>query len=1666
MNPNEQDEKPHGQTPIPEDTPGAEPRPTMPGDEAPDDNAGKQPGAPRRHRRPVRVILRILMWIVIIALAIPFLLYLPPVQNLLTSLASRMVHDATGMELSIESFRLRFPLDVTLEGVSMVEASGDTMMSARSAEVDVRLLPLLHMQVDVTRLRLLDGTYRMVSPDSSMTLRLRAGELIADDSTRVSLNDMHIALGQATLRHGDVSLYMDVWRQTPKTDTTATRMLIEARRLNLEDFTFAMSMRPTIDTLRFTTESLTIDDGRVNLTDNDISARILSARGGDVTYLTPTPEYIAAHPVPADTVQAVPSPPMVIRGDSVSLDSFKVLYAVRDAEPAPGFDPSYISLSGVSAGVRGFYNASSTLKIPVTRLAATERCGLQVTSGSGTLGIDASGMALSDLRVQTPWSSVDVTAGLPFALMQMQPDAPLDVTAAASVGWPDIEAFMPSLRQYTSMMPARSPLNLRLTASGRLDNADIKTLDVAVPGTLSLRASGTAVNALRPESMTARVKFDGEVSNPAVVRKLAGVTDIAIPRLRLHGTATADRQTYGADFALMTPEGDVAGRGRVGLTSELYDISLDVDNVNVAYFMPDLGVGHVTARLAATGAGFNPEIPSARTDIRLDLDRVRYNGHLISDIRARVGLEQGAFTIDADSRNAAADLALTGSGRLEPDNYRFDITADVRHFDLHTLGITDSVCNGSVTLSAKGMVAPRRWLCDVDLAIPDMDVQMGSRRMTLPGGVTAHALSTPMRSALSVDGRDIALLFESPYNIRPVIDRFSAIASVLPEQLKSRHVEIGAMLDSLPSFRLRLNGNDRGLLQGLLTESGLALDTVWADLGKDSLVRGNMGVRNLTAAGMAIDTIGIRLSQRGSMLDYTLHMGNRPGTLDEFAQVDLKGYLATNRLAMSLTQHNIQGEQGYRLGLTAAMADSTATIHFTPLNATIAYLPWRFNLDNHVDYDFGTRMMTANLEAASNESSIMLRTEPVDSVSDANQLHMALKNIRIEDFLNMMINPPAVTGVLDSDMTLLYDGHSLEGDGKLGLHALTFEHKRIGDLDFTLRAGRDNAGDTRATLGLDVDGNAAMALHTELVPDSASGMLPQNTFLSLMDFPLAIANPFMTGLGSLSGTVSGRMDLGGDFKNPVLNGQIACDSVGVYVTMLGTTLRFDEEPLTVRDNVLRFNRFDILAANDSPLTIDGTVDASRLSAITLDLSMAGQNFMLLNNKKQPGAELYGKLALNIDATAKGPLQHFDINGSLNILGNTDVTYDMAQSSTDLTAQQNGNVVKFVNFSDTTQVAVADSVAPAMAMRINASATFNPGCQITANLNMGQTAGKVELSPSGTLSFFQNYMGDQRLNGTLTLGEGYVKVNIKPITEKKFTFQPSSSIVWNGPIMNPVLNIHADYPVKANVATGSNTQLVNFDVALNVTGNMTAPNVGFDVSTEDDMTIQNQLQSMSADQRQTQAMNLLLMGRYTADGTKTVSSNMVTGQLYNMLAAQLNTLAASAIKGVDLSFGVNQYESGTDGRTSTTTSYSYQVSKSLFDNRFKILVGGNYSTDASADENFAENLISDISFEYTLRQTPTASLVAKLFRHMGYENVLEGEVTQTGVGLVMKRRLSNLRSLFRLWGRRKTTVAAETDSTGGIPAAPADTALPDSREPVDITRQRDGAREADTVPAAE
>ncbi len=1603
------------------------------------------PKSKKRVSRWISVPLKILLSLIIIILLIPVALYIPPVQTWVKNIACSYVKDSTGMEIDIEKFRLKFPLDISLQGVKVIEAQGDTMVSAKEVLVDVALLPLMHLDIDVQKLSLHDGYYRMVSTDSSMIMKIKARELNVEPGSVVQIRQSNILLRKASLADGDVQLYMNVWKQqqTPQ-DTTSTPFYISIGELDAKNLRFAMSMLPTIDTLVLNAKDIRLKEGIIDLRKNAINASLLTLNGGDARYIAPTPEYVATHPVPVDST-AVSSPPMTINADSISIDNFAALYAIKGAKPLPGFDANYIEVKDVGIGLRGFYNQASSLRLPLTRVSAIERSGLNITKGSGLVALNEAGINIEGLEIATPYSTVNATADVPFALMELRPTAPLNAALKASLSMRDVNAFMPDLKQYTSIL-GQSPLNALVDVKGTLSDVSINQLDLAVPGILSLRASGTARNALDFKKLVAAVRFDGELRNPSVVEKFAGKMPVNIPPLTLRGSAGVNAQNYDADFQLLTAQGDVVGNGRLGLNSEAYNADINVKALNVAYFMPEYGVGKVTAHLKADGAGFNPMKAGAHTNVLLDVANIDYQKKALRDITLKAQLRSHDFTIDLDSPNKDANLSAHINGSINTDEYCAEGVMKLYNADLQAFGLSDEENYGSADLTFDVTARPERWLYDANIVCNGISWHLPTQDIELPEGLTLRFIADPddVLANLHASGADVE--FHSPTGLKNVVDGFTKAIDVAMRQIKEQNLDFEEMQTLMPKFNLdgQISGN--GILSTFLSPQGMAVDAISFNLGNDSIISGNVLAQSLNTGSLQLDTITLDLHERGQLIDYKLHLGNRPGgTLDEFAQVNLNGYFGSNRLSAFLTQKNSAGAQGYRFGFTAAVADSTLSLHFTPLKATIAYLPWSFNADNHIDYNMLDRRVNANLMASSKTSSILLMTEPSANGGNDN-LHLNVKNIQIEDFLQMSLTAPPLSGSVNGDVLLNYDGKSLNGNGDISVHNLIYDKMMVGDFDLGLHAGLNFQGETQAEASLKIDGKPALSLSTILEQNGDAGLEPQSVNLNLTDFPLQVANAFLgPDIMKLSGTLNGSLSMTGSMSDPKLNGDIECDAVDVFIPMIGSSLKFDDSPIKVADNLVSFDHFDIFGANDNPLQINGSVDARNLSDIRFDLDANATNFALINNTAKANSDLYGKLFLNLTAGVKGPMSHFDVNADVNLLGTSDFTYQVPMTTaTQLTNTTSQDVVKFVNFADTTNVAKADTLASSMAMRIRATATISPGTIVSVVIpNTASGGGKVQLSPSGTLNYFQNFMGDMTLNGELLLGNGFAKYKVPVLGEKNFTFNPQSSVSFNGNIMNPILNIDATENVRASVVNSSgNSSMVNFLVNLSIKNTLDNPKVQFDLSTDDDLSLKNELESMTPDQRSTQAMNLLITGRYQGAGLKTMNGNVGENMLYSLVESSLNNLASKYVKGVDLSFGIDQYDTSKNGEQGSATSYSYQLSKSLFSNKFKIVVGGNYSTDTSEGENIAENLISDISFEYTLKQTNSLTMLVRLFRHVGFENILEGEVTETGVGFTMRRRISDLRRLFKVrWGKKKnaavpvvevpdSTAPAGNQSSGG------------------------------------
>lgn len=1596
---------------------------------------------------PMRMFRKITMWILsvllFIVVAVPIALYIPAVQAFVKDIALKEVRKSTGMDITVQSLRIKFPLRLSLQRATVIESTGDTMLRAGNIELSVSMAPLLKGDIRVNGARLTDAFYQMGAPDSAMWLRADIRDLTLSGAA-LNLRKGIVDIDRALLDGANVSLIINDSISTEQTsDTTASSpLIIRALDITLRDIGYTMSMLPVIDSLGAKIPEVRLRHGLVDMASRTITAESLTADSLDVAYLTPSAEYLHSHPLPPDTItetaeSTADSQLWTVTADHLAVNARRALYAQRGITPAKGLDFGYIEASGIAIEIDSLYNRGTSLRVPLRSFHASERSGIALRA-DGTFAIDTAGtMSARQFRISTDFSTLDIDALLGFPSGQAS-TLPLRLEASARIAPVDIKMAFPALVPMLASVPAGSDLSLKADIDGTTRSIDIHTLEATLPRIFTVGADGHVDNPLDIASIAGRVDISGKMTGldrlkPSLLdAKLARTVDI--PPIALKGRADFRPGLISGIINATAGNGHVVADGSWRQRQEGYEASVELERFPVASFLPALGLGDLTANLTAKGHGFDPLSQSTAVSARAEIGELNYQGDEYSDIVADLQLAKGDLQGYLTSNNPGAMLDVELRGTASRQGFTWDVDGNIHSLDLLALRLTDSQCSGSLNITSHGSMSGNAAEIDATLSVADLDWNLDGHRITAPT-TDLRLLTSDSTVNASVASGDLSLTLATFCGLDSLMARMTALPAVIDTAITRRDADITAIQRALPPLNAIMTAGSDNILSDILGASGIGFRNASLSISNDSLMNFNTRIIGFQSGTTRLDTLQFAAVQHGKYLAFNGALNNRPGTFDQWAHVRLTGYLADDRLALLMRQRDINDREGFFLGANLAMTDSLATLRFVPYSPVIGYKKWKLNASNFISYNLYDHHIDADLEMGSGNSLIRLFTEHTPGSTTQEDLIVQLKDIQIQDWLTISPFAPPVKGSLGADMRLSAEKGTLTGKGNVSLNNLYYGRDRVGSFDIGLDVGTDRSERLTADASLKVDSIEVITAVGSL-NDTASAT-PFHLDFEMIRFPMRVVNPFLPkNMARLSGMLNGRLDITGSLAHPVFDGYLDFDTTAVKVGMLGTSFSFSEEKIPVDSSVVRFENFTIRAANKNPLAIDGTVDLSNLADISMDLSLKAKNMQIVNSNRPRGADVYGRAFIDLDATVKGNMRYMAVNADLNLLPGTNVTYVIPDMESALVSQSTGEMVKFVNFADTAAVAHADTLARSTMIGLDATLTISQGSTINVDLSP-DGKNKATVAGYGTFDYTMSPLNDGRLTGRFNINNGFVRYTPPMMSEKKFEFEEGSYVAFNGDMLNPILNIHATDRLKANVTqTGQNSRLINFNVGLSVTNTQQNMNVAFDLSTDDDITVQNELSSMSPDQRANQAMNLLLYNTYTGPGTK-ASTSLSGNPLYSFLASQLNSWAAQNIRGVDISFGIDQYNQTTDGASSTTTSYSYRVSKNLFNDRVKIIVGGNYSTDADTDENFQQNLINDIAFEYMLNKRGT--MIVRIFRHTGYESILEGEITQTGVGFVMRRKINSLKDLFRWAGRLRRSLMHQPAVNAAPPAVPSSTA---------------------------
>ena len=1472
------------------------------------------------------------------------LLYIPPVQNLLRREVTAYASEATGMQIQVERIDLRFPLNLLVRGVEVIQQP-DTLLSLESLNVRVQAWPLIKGKVEVDEVTLNQVAVNSAGLIEGMKIKGVLGRFFLQ-SHGVDLSNEIAIINQVDLSDTHVQLVMNDTTTAPK-DTTASAPVnwkVDLHQLNLGNVSFSMQL--PADSMRMAAYigEASVNDAQADLKNQFYSLKQFLLSGGSANYDTGA------------------------------------------AKPVEGFDASHIAVRDIRIGLDSLLYKGRNMNAVLREFSMNERSGLSITSLAGRVYSNDSIICVPGLKLQTPHSEIDLSAHTYWELVNIPTTGRLSANLNAYIGKEDVMLFTGGLPDsFKEAYPFR-PLVIRAGTDGNLKEMQISRFTVDLPGAFSLEGGGLLENLADSITRSGTVGLKMTTQNLNFLTALSGEAPngtIVIPdSMDLVAKVDINGPAYKANLKLREGQGTIDMDAALNTLTEVYKADLKINNLQLHNFLPKDSIYELSLSADAEGRGLDVTSYRSFAKLNLSLDQLHYAQYHLSNVDLTGALKGALVTARLTSDNALLKMTTEAEYNLAHSYPDGKVTMDVTQLDLHELGLMPQPMKHPLAFNFSAEARQNR--------------------------VFTHLVSGDMKLNLSARS-----------GVEPLIRQSTHFVDVLMRQIDEKALDHAELREALPTAILSFSAGKENPLAYFLATQNISYQDASMKFGTapDWGINGKAAIHTLKVDTLQLDTIFFTVKQDTTSMKLRAGVINGPKNPQFSFSTAITGEIRDRDAELLVDYKNEKGETGVLLGVNARPLfeghGKGNGIAFTliPENPIIAFQKFHFNEKHNWIYLHKNMRVYANVDMWDDEGmGFRIHSVPGDTVSLQN-IDVEIRIIRLAELSSVLPYFPEITGLFSAEAHYVQTEKDLQLSAELSIDELTYERQRIGDVTLGATWLPGEQGKQYLNAYLNHDQAEVLLADGKLIP-TGTGKDSLEVNMELDHFPLRVANVFVPDqMVTLSGDLDGNLKITGSTEQPLINGELSLDSVAVLSRQYGARFMFDNRPVQINNNRLLFDKFAIYTTSKNPFTIDGYVDFRDMSRPMANLNMLAQNYTLLDAKRTRESLVYGKVFADFRATVKGPLDGLNMRGNISLLGNTDVSYILTDSP--LTVQDRlGSLVTFTSFSDTTTVVRQEVPTVSlggldMVMMVH----IDPSVRLKVDLDASND-NRIELEGGGDLSMKYTPQGDLTLTGRYTLSGGLMKYALPVIAAKEFAIDNGSYVEWTGNPMDPMLNFKATDRIRASVSEGENggTRTVNFDVSIVIKNRLDDLSFAFDVSAPEDATIQNELTAMGAEERGKQALYIMVMKTYLGTGPiggggGGVGKLNMGSALNSVLSSQINSLMGN-LKNASVSVGIEDHDlSDTGGKR---TDYSFRYSQRLFNNRFQIVIGGKVSTGENATNN-AESFIDNISLEYRLDRTGTRYV--RLFYDKNYESVLEGEITETGVGLVLRKKLDKLSELF-------------------------------------------------------
>ncbi|MDR1680138.1 MAG: translocation/assembly module TamB domain-containing protein [Prevotellaceae bacterium] len=532
--------------------------------------------------------------------------------------------------------------------------------------------------------------------------------------------------------------------------------------------------------------------------------------------------------------------------------------------------------------------------------------------------------------------------------------------------------------------------------------------------------------------------------------------------------------------------------------------------------------------------------------------------------------------------------------------------------------------------------------------------------------------------------------------------------------------------------------------------------------------------------------------------------------------------------------------------------------------------------------------------------------------------------------------------------------------------------------------------------------------------------------------------PYFSGiLDSVSGSGSGKIKILGKLKTMLFDGDVAINNGKFTVSYLKTSYSFSDT-VHLRPKEISFRNIKVYDSEKHQGVFSGQLSHSFFKNMRYNFNIECNDLLALNTTVHDNPDFYGRAYGTGRVRIQGEPGKINFNINVRSEAGTHITIPIAKTA----VASSNSFIQFVKKDDEPQPKrnrrqqVVVEPTPPTNMNLTMQLEATPDAQI--KLLIDPVGGDmVSATGNGNMRIEYN-SGGLKMYGSYEVEQGEYMFTLQQVVRKNFSIRQGGNIQWTGNPYQATIALDAIYTIPSvslfdimdedeilsRAVPRSN---VPVNCLLRLTGDLTKPNITFDIELPSDPETQRRVKSIvsTEEMMNREFLALLVMNRfykpeYLQNTRSDFNSDMVS-VLASTVSGQLNSwlgqMSDKFSVGLNARLG-SAYAPGSE----------YEVAL-MYQPNSRLVINSNLGyRDDMLYNTTGSNFVGDVDIEYKLNRS--GKLRAKAYSHSAdayYLNTMGAAKTTQGVGLLYREDFNSFSKLINQYFARKAT--KKPDTTG-------------------------------------